>query len=85
MGNVPCLGDIDCIEVEGGVEVFHLDSDIYAMSEQIFCKTMGSELQRKRVFCSSSIKILQQMGGGSSTTELVAAPKISCKECNGMC
>ena len=33
------------------------------MSEQIFCKTMGSELQRKRVFCSSSIKILQQMGG----------------------
>ena len=36
------------------------------MSEQIFCKTMGSEQQmkKKRVFCSSSIKISQQMGGG---------------------
>ena len=40
-----------------------------------------------RVFCLSSIKIFttNRGGGGFSITELVVTPKISCKECNGMC
>ena len=90
VGTVPCSSDIGCIQKVGrgggGWEAFTLTSDICTMSEQIFCKTMGSgqQMKKKQVLCSSSIKIFTTNGGGSSTIELVAAPKISCKECNGI-
>ena len=90
VGTVPCSSDIGCIqkvEKGGGVGVIHFDFGHLHNVGTNFLQNYGFRAtnEKKRVFCSSGIKIFTTNGGGSSTTELVAASKISCKECNEMC
>ena len=91
VGTVPCSSDIGCIQkVErggGGVGVIHFDFGHLHNVGTNFLQNYGFRATNEKETSILFIKYknFTTNGGGSPTTEPVAASKISCKECNGMC